>query len=60
MKNETILVTGANGQIGTVLTQALRDTYGDEQVIATDIRPLQHEDPNFQTLDVLDPRHCKR
>lgn len=53
MKNETILVTGANGQIGTVLTQALRETYGESQVIATDIRAPQQEDPNFQTLDVL-------
>jgi len=56
MKNETILVTGANGQIGTVLTQALREYYGESRVIATDIRAPQHDDPNFQTLDVLDQK----
>jgi nucleoside-diphosphate-sugar epimerase len=54
MKNETILVTGANGQIGTVLTQALRETYGEDRVISTDIRPPAQPDDLFFTLDVLD------
>ncbi|MGQ9491377.1 MAG: NAD-dependent epimerase/dehydratase family protein [Anaerolineae bacterium] len=35
-----ILVTGAGGQIGTELTQVLRERYGNENVIATDIQPL--------------------
>jgi len=54
MKSETILVTGANGQIGTVLTQALREAYGPEKVIATDIRSPAKTDGPFETLDVLD------
>lgn len=35
-----ILVTGACGQIGTELTQVLRERYGNENVIVTDIQPL--------------------
>ena len=53
-----ILVTGALGQIGTDLVQSLRDIYGSEMVIASDIR----EKPNhpciltgpYINLDVLD------
>ncbi len=33
-----ILVTGANGQIGTVLVQTLRERHGKENVIALDLR----------------------
>jgi threonine 3-dehydrogenase len=40
MRKERILVIGAGGQIGTVLTQALRDTYGANNVVASDMRPL--------------------
>jgi len=50
-----ILVTGANGQIGSVLTAALREAYGTQTVLATDIRrPLAQEGP-FEILDVLYP-----
>ncbi len=35
-----ILITGACGQIGTELTQVLRERHGNENVVATDIQPL--------------------
>lgn len=54
-----ILVTGALGQIGSELTLALRSKYGNDNVIATDIRTddkniLSGSGP-FQILDVKDP-----
>ena len=33
---------GACGQIGVELTLALRKLYGENNVIASDIRPVQH------------------
>ena len=35
-----IMVTGALGQIGTDLVDELRQRYGNENVLATDIRQL--------------------
>lgn len=55
MSNETILITGANGQLGSELTQALRERYGAGQVIATDIRESgESQTGPFEQLDVLD------
>jgi dTDP-4-dehydrorhamnose reductase len=36
--SEKILIIGANGQIGTELVKALRNIYGAEAVIASDIK----------------------
>jgi nucleoside-diphosphate-sugar epimerase len=59
-----ILVTGALGQIGSELTIALRKQYGNENVIATDIRmPTDsslRDDGPFEFLDCLDPHHITR
>ncbi|MCB9080694.1 MAG: NAD-dependent epimerase/dehydratase family protein [Lewinellaceae bacterium] len=53
--NNRILVVGANGQIGLVLTAALRARYGTDQVVATDIRPATNPPAGpFAVLDVLD------
>ena len=54
MTREKILVVGANGQIGAVLTQSLRNIFGADQVIASDIRAHQLSDGPFEILDVLD------
>jgi len=54
MQTKTILITGANGQIGTVLTETLRAQFGKEQVIATDIRQPEKNKGPFEVLDVLD------
>ena len=54
MQQEQILVTGAGGQIGQVLLQALAERYGQEAVIATDIRPIPNWKGRFVILNVLD------
>ncbi|RLC76816.1 MAG: L-threonine 3-dehydrogenase [Chloroflexi bacterium] len=50
-----ILVTGACGQIGSELVPALRERYGGENVIATDIEetnPELRKDGPFEFMDV--------
>ena len=52
-----ILVTGALGQIGTELVEALRKQHGATSVIASDLRPVDQVDLSegpYLTLDVLD------
>ncbi len=51
-----VLVIGACGQIGTELTMRLREIYGGEQVIASDIREGSEEimaSGPFETLDAM-------
>lgn len=52
-----ILVTGSLGQIGSELVMKLRHEYGDNNVIASDIRRLNNEvveSGTFIVLDVMD------
>lgn len=49
-----ILVTGANGQIGSELTTTLRDRYGAENVFAADKKPALAEPGLYACLDVRD------
>jgi len=48
-----ILIIGACGQIGTELTHKLRAIYGNENVIASDIRKLNNEVVNTGTFEVI-------
>lgn len=52
-----ILIIGACGQIGTELTKKLREVYGTENVIASDIRKLNVDVVNsgpFEVVNALD------
>lgn len=49
-----ILVTGALGQIGSELVEKLRDLYGTNNVIGTDIKEPIDDGP-FEQVDVTDP-----
>jgi nucleoside-diphosphate-sugar epimerase len=56
MAKEKILVIGASGQIGVELTIALRKIYGNQNVIASDLReqnPLLEGTGPYVSLDVM-------
>ena len=55
--NRRILITGALGQIGMELLDALQTKFGSENVIASDIRESEDVDNSgfrYEKLDVLD------
>ena len=54
MKQEKILITGANGQLGSVLVKRLQEKHGVNNVVATDIVANEYFVGNFVILDVLD------
>ena len=59
MQKDNILIIGAAGQIGSELTLALREIYGNNHVFATDIKqPSQDilDSGPFQLLDVMDDK----
>ena len=49
-----ILVTGAAGQVGSELVPALRRIYGDDAVLATDVKNSDEMDGPHQLLDCTD------
>lgn len=61
-KTENILVIGASGQIGTELTAELRNIFGSNHVIASDVKfsneELQNSGP-FEIADVLDKKRLE-
>ena len=55
MATEKILIIGSSGQIGSELVEELRLLFGDDNVIASDIKTPEgavHKGP-FEALDVL-------
>lgn len=56
MAKEKVLVIGSSGQIGTELVMKLRSVYGNDQVIASDLKPGSEEimeSGPFVELDIL-------
>ena len=55
--SEKILIIGSSGQIGTELVMELRKMYGNQNVIASDIKnsskQVMQSGP-FETLDIMD------
>eukprot|EP00768_Dysnectes_brevis_P008293 gnl/Dysnectes_brevis/7416_a12387_249.p1 GENE.gnl/Dysnectes_brevis/7416_a12387_249~~gnl/Dysnectes_brevis/7416_a12387_249.p1 ORF type:complete len:365 (-),score=116.18 gnl/Dysnectes_brevis/7416_a12387_249:93-1064(-) len=62
--NPRVLVLGSLGQIGTELIPHLRERYGVNNVVATDIRkpsgPLTSENGPFEYLDALDEKRMEQ
>ena len=59
MSKKMILVTGANGQIGQVLTKKLRDLHGADNVLASDITKIEGYEEKFEFLDILNKIRMK-
>lgn len=57
---ERIIITGALGQIGTELTLKLREKYGDENVLPTDIKEPESEELKGRPFEILDVRDKAR
>ena len=54
---ERILIIGSSGQIGTELVMKLRNMYGNDNVIASDIRPSSEQimqSGPFEKMDIMD------
>ena len=54
MSETRVLITGVNGQIGTVLKKKLVIKFGEENVFSSDIRLEDNKEKNEFCLDVLD------
>jgi nucleoside-diphosphate-sugar epimerase len=52
--SETILIIGASGQIGNELTQELRSVYGNNNIIASDIREGSEEMTTSGPFEIID------
>lgn len=54
------MVTGAAGQIGSELVPVLKNKYGDENVVATDIIKSKNELKNFEIIDVTNKKNIEQ
>ncbi len=55
MASDTILILGSGGQIGTELVTSLRNIYGNDHVIASDIKPAGSEHSDGEKKDTEGP-----
>lgn len=53
MVRDKILVIGANGQLGSVLSVALQKIFGKENVILSDIKPNPNFESHFEKIDAM-------
>ncbi len=61
MSTKRILVIGSSGQIGTELVEGLRARFGNENVVASDIKePQVKMDGPFAMVDAMDRRGIER
>ncbi|MED5355000.1 MAG: NAD-dependent epimerase/dehydratase family protein [Bacteroidota bacterium] len=54
MINDTVLIIGANGQLGSVLSEELQKIHGNDNVIASDIYSNSTFDGVFEIIDATD------
>ena len=54
VERDKILVIGANGQLGSVLSVALQKSFGEENVILSDIKPNPFFESHFKQIDAMD------
>ncbi|MBK8955106.1 MAG: NAD-dependent epimerase/dehydratase family protein [Saprospiraceae bacterium] len=59
MDRTKVLVLGANGQVGSVLVEALRKKWGNDQVISSDLREPSHATGPFEIINVVDAESIK-
>ncbi len=61
MEQKRILVIGSSGQIGTELVEGLRARFGNDNVVASDIKePQVRQDGPFVLVDAMDRRGIER
>ena len=53
MTSEKILITGSNGQLGTVIAKRLIEKHGHDSVIMSDIKEPSESVHKFEFLDIL-------
>lgn len=53
MSSEKILITGSNGQLGTVIAKRLIEKHGHDNVILSDIKEPAESVHKFEFLDIL-------
>lgn len=59
MGQTRVLVLGANGQIGTVLVEALRQKWGAESVVSSDLKPPVNLSGPYELINVLDQERIR-